>query len=94
MIGRNTQIKSGRIAHTFAKALSGCEDAELYAFVSRTAFDCETERIIFHGSYVDEMSPRLSESIISNAHIQNGITLSNMILLRYHNGIFASSDYL
>ncbi|MDE6005717.1 MAG: hypothetical protein K2G88_10080 [Oscillospiraceae bacterium] len=36
----------------------------------------------------------MPESIISNAHIQNGINLSNTILLRYDNGIFASSEYL
>ncbi|MBR0483356.1 MAG: Gfo/Idh/MocA family oxidoreductase [Oscillospiraceae bacterium] len=30
-------IGTGRIAHTFAEALSGCEDAELYAVASRTA---------------------------------------------------------
>lgn len=36
----------------------------------------------------------MPESIISNAHIQNGINLNNTILLRYDNGIFASSDYL
>ncbi len=30
-------IGTGRIAHTFAEALSGCEEAELYAVASRTA---------------------------------------------------------